>query len=62
MLRQVKGLSQQVIAEKFGLSKSRVSKFESSNDADLRFGDITAFLSALSFELRSGFAPSATVN
>ena len=51
VLRQIKGLSQQEIAEKLGWSQSRVSKFESSDDADLRFGDIIAYLSALGLEL-----------
>jgi hypothetical protein len=32
---------------KLGWSQSRVSKFESSDDSDLRFGDIIAWLSVL---------------
>ncbi len=57
VLRQVKGMSQQVMGAKLGWSQSRVSKFESSDDCDLRFGDIVAYLSALGLELGVVFAP-----
>ena len=50
-LRQIKGLSQQEMAKKLGWSQSRVSKLESAEDSDLRFGDIIAWLAVLDLEL-----------
>ena len=51
VLRQIKGLSQLEVAEKLGWSQSRVFKFESSDDADLRLGDVIAYLTAIDLEL-----------
>ena len=56
-LRQVKGLSQQELAAKLGWSQSRVSKLEGSDDCDLRFGDVIAYISGLGLELGVVLAP-----
>ena len=45
------------MAKKLGWSQSRVSKLESSDDGDLRFGDIIAYLSVLGLELGIVISP-----
>jgi transcriptional regulator with XRE-family HTH domain len=45
--RAVHDLSQKDIAEKIGCTQSRISKLESSSDADLRLGDLARYADAL---------------
>lgn len=52
VIRARAGLSQQELAAKVGCSQSKISKLESGNDADLRFGDIAAYLQATNHEAR----------
>src|SRR4051812_28433910 len=54
VLRSCAGLSQQELAEKLGCTQSKVSKLESSNDADIRFGDLVDFTGAVGHEMRRG--------
>ncbi len=50
-------LSQQELASKMGCSQSKISKIESGVDADLRFGDIEAYLKATSHEAKIFVVP-----
>lgn len=49
-LRCSKDVSQKNIAEHFGSSQSKISKFESSEDDVLRLGDLKLYLDALGME------------
>ncbi len=50
-------LSQQELASRMGCSQSKISKIESGIDADLRFGDIEAYLKATSHEAKIFVVP-----
>jgi transcriptional regulator with XRE-family HTH domain len=50
--RAVHGLSQKDIAEKMGCTQSRISKLETTNDAELRIGDLAAYSDALGLRVR----------
>jgi ribosome-binding protein aMBF1 (putative translation factor) len=52
VLRARAGMSQQQLADKLGCTQSKISKFESSDDADLRFGDMVEYAAAVNHELR----------
>jgi transcriptional regulator with XRE-family HTH domain len=58
ILRAQADLSQQELAEKLGCSQSRISKLESGVDADVRFADFHAYLSATGFDVRIMFVPA----
>jgi transcriptional regulator with XRE-family HTH domain len=45
--RAVQQLSQKEIAEKIGCTQSRISKLETTDDADLRLGDLAKYADAL---------------
>lgn len=55
-LRAAQDKSQADIADAMGCTQSRVSKFESDKDDNLRLGDLHGYLSALGFDLRLVFA------
>jgi transcriptional regulator with XRE-family HTH domain len=57
VLRTRAGLSQQELAEKLHCTQSKVSKLESSNDTDLRFGDLLDYTSAVEHEMRLFLVP-----
>src|SRR4051812_33145895 len=48
-LRAAAGISQEDMAKKLGCTQSRISKLESSNDADWRFGDVIKYISAVGY-------------
>jgi transcriptional regulator with XRE-family HTH domain len=50
--RALKGLSQKDIADKLACSQGRISKLESSDDVDLRLGDMASYARALDLRLR----------
>jgi transcriptional regulator with XRE-family HTH domain len=45
--RAIQDLSQKDIAEKIGCTQSRISKLETTHDADLRLGDLAQYADAL---------------
>lgn len=53
--RARKGMTQKDIATKIGTSVSKVSRFEASNDDDLRIGDAKDYLNALDLEASIAF-------
>jgi len=56
-IRAVKGLSQQEVAAYMQCSQSRISKFEQSDDADLRLGDLRGYLNAIGLDIHGIIAP-----
>ena len=56
-LRARADLSQQELAEKLDCTQSKVSKLESSDDADLRLGDLVSYTEAVGYEMRVSFVP-----
>jgi transcriptional regulator with XRE-family HTH domain len=57
VLRARAGLSQQELAERLGCTQSKVSKLESSDDADIRLGDLLAYTGAVRHEVRILLVP-----
>lgn len=57
VLRTQAGLSQKELAEKLNCTQSKVSKLESGDDADIRFGDIIDFTKAVEHEMRIFLVP-----
>jgi len=57
VLRTREGLSQAELADKLGCKQSKVSKMESGDDADLRFGDLVNFTGAVGHEMRILLVP-----
>ena len=55
LMRCVSGLSQAELAERMGCGQSKISKVESSTDADLSLGDMIAFASSLGQSVRFEF-------
>jgi len=53
--RARKGMTQKDVAAKIGTSISKVSRFEASNDDDLRIGDAKDYLNALDLEVSIAF-------
>jgi transcriptional regulator with XRE-family HTH domain len=51
VLRAVRGLSQGDVASRLGCTQSRISKLESSADADIRLGDLARYASAVGFRV-----------
>jgi transcriptional regulator with XRE-family HTH domain len=51
------GLTQQQLAEKISCGQSKLSKLESGFDADLRFGDVIAYLKATGCSLKLSILP-----
>jgi len=47
VLRAREGMSQQELAQQIGCTQSKVSKLESSGDAEIRFGDLMSYLKAV---------------
>lgn len=58
VLRARAGLSQTELAAAVGCTQSKISKLESGPDADLRFGDLVAYLRATGHEARILFVPA----
>jgi transcriptional regulator with XRE-family HTH domain len=52
------GLTQQQLAEHMGCGQSKLSKMESGVDADLRLGDILAYLRAVGCSLKLSILPT----
>lgn len=62
VLRCKNNLTQKQIAEKIGCTQSRVSKIESSYDADLSVADLIDYAKALNLKLEVGYRkPSAKI-
>ncbi len=57
VLRTRAGLSQKELAEKLGCKQSKVSKLESSDDAEIRFGDLIDCTEAVGYEMRVFLVP-----
>jgi len=57
--RAAKGLTQGDIASAIGCSQSRISKFESSDDADIRVGDFADYARALECDFLACAVPKA---
>jgi transcriptional regulator with XRE-family HTH domain len=57
VLRTRAGLSQQDLAEELECTQSKVSKLESSDDADIRLGDLLAYTGAVGCEMRIFLVP-----
>jgi transcriptional regulator with XRE-family HTH domain len=58
ILRTRAELSQKELAIKAGCKQPRISKLESGADADVRFGDVLAYLKATGHEARVVFLPA----
>ncbi len=56
-MRAAKGLSQKDLAERIECSQSRISKFEASDDDDLRLGDLREYLHAINLDIRGIISP-----
>lgn len=56
-LRAKADLSQGELAAKLNCTQSKVSKLESGEDSELRFGMLLAYTAALGYEMRIMFAP-----
>jgi transcriptional regulator with XRE-family HTH domain len=52
------GLTQEQLSEKMGCGQSKLSKLESGIDADMRLGDILAYLKASGCRLKLSILPS----
>jgi len=50
-MRIANGLNQRQMAEKMGVSKSKLSRIEACADADLNFGDIQKYVAALGMDM-----------
>jgi transcriptional regulator with XRE-family HTH domain len=59
VLRASRGLSQGDVAAKMGCTQSRISKLESSTDADLSLGDLAGYASAVGFRAKVVLVPGA---
>lgn len=57
VLRARACLSQSELAEKLGCTQSKISKLESSDDADVGFGDLLAYTGAVEHEMRIFLVP-----
>jgi transcriptional regulator with XRE-family HTH domain len=57
ILRSRANLSQQELAEKLKCTQSKVSKLESSDDADIRFGDLVNYAEAVDHKMRIFLMP-----
>jgi transcriptional regulator with XRE-family HTH domain len=57
ILRARAGLSQQEVAEKLACTQSKVSKLETSADADISFGDLVGYTAAVGHEMRLFLVP-----
>jgi transcriptional regulator with XRE-family HTH domain len=57
VLRARAGLSQQELAGKLECTQSKVSKLESSDDVDVRFGDLVDYTGAVGCEMRVFLVP-----
>ena len=57
VMRACKGLSQAEIAARMGCSQGRISKFEASEDDDVRLGDVRKYLQAVGFDLQIDVVP-----
>jgi transcriptional regulator with XRE-family HTH domain len=57
VLRTRAGLSQQELAERLQCTQSKVSKLESSKDADVRLGDLMNYTGAVGYGLRVFLVP-----
>jgi transcriptional regulator with XRE-family HTH domain len=57
VIRARAGLSQKELAAKMGCSQSKISKLESGIDADLKFGDVAAYLQATDHEAKIFLVP-----
>lgn len=58
VLRARAGRSQKELAAVLGCTQSKISKIEGGSDADLRFGDLVAYLNATGHEARILFVPA----
>jgi len=58
VLRNLACLSQKELADRMGCGQPKVSKIENGVDADVRFGDVIAYLTATGHEVRIGFVPA----
>ncbi len=58
ILRCADGVSQVDLAKRMGCAQSKISKMESSTDADLSFGDVIRFALALNQSIQIVFSPS----
>jgi transcriptional regulator with XRE-family HTH domain len=56
-MRAAKDLSQSAIAERMGVTQSKISKLEASDDEALNLGDFRSYLAALGFDLRMMINP-----
>jgi len=50
-MRNANGLNQKQLAEKMGISTSKISRFEDTADDNLKFGDIRAYVKALGMNM-----------
>jgi transcriptional regulator with XRE-family HTH domain len=50
--RTAHGLTQRDLAQKIGCTQGRISKFESSEDGDLRLGDLARYVDAIGLRLK----------
>ena len=57
-LRCKNGLTQKELAEKSGMTQSKISKIEHSTDRDLSIGEILDYCQALKFHLNVGVMPA----
>ena len=60
VVRASRGLSQGDVASTMGCTQSRISKLESSKDADLRLGDLARYASAVGFRVGVVLEPTET--
>jgi transcriptional regulator with XRE-family HTH domain len=58
-MRVGKGISQRDMAKSMGCTPSKISKLEAGNDSKLKWGDISAYLTALGMNMSIMFDDSA---
>jgi hypothetical protein len=58
IIRCANGVSQVELAKRMDCAQSKISKMETSADADLSFGDVVSFALALQQSIRISFSPS----
>ena len=57
-LRCKEGLNQKELAQKMGVSQSKVSRIEGAKDLDICMGDMITYTKALNFNIEIGIRPS----
>ena len=57
VLRAKQGITQAEVAKSLHCTQAKVSKLESGDDADARFGDLLAYAEAVGYQMRISLVP-----